>query len=181
MEIPTETKKLIQQKVGEIRQRYPDAQAACLPALHVAQGHLNYVSDDVLGLVGEILALPVAYVQGVATFYTMYNKAQVGKYHLQLCTNVSCMLRGGEQLLAGLEGYLGIKAGQTSPDGIFTLAEVECLAACGTAPVLQVNDKYYENMDLDQAKALIERLRAKAEATSVGEGEPTPNANAPAA
>lgn len=181
MEIPTETKKLIQQRVAEIRQRYPDAQAACLPALHVAQGHLNYVSDEVLGMVAELLSLPVSYVQGVATFYTMYNKAEVGKYHLQLCTNVSCMLRGAEKLLSGLEEHLGIKAGQTTGDGLFTLAEVECLAACGTAPVLQINDKYYENMDLDQAKALIEGLRDKAGATSAGSGQPTPNADAPAA
>jgi NADH-quinone oxidoreductase subunit E len=181
MEIPTETKKLIEQRVAEIRQRYPDAQAACLPALHVAQGHVNYVSEDVLELVAEMLSLPTAYVQGVATFYTMYNKASVGRYHLQLCTNVSCLLHGAQELLAGLEDHLGIKTGQTTKDGMFTLAEVECLAACGTAPVLQVNDKYYEEMDLEQAKTLIERLRAKADSTSIGEGEPTPNASVPAA
>ena len=162
MEIPAETKTLIQKRIGEIRQQYPEAQAACLPALHVAQDHLNYVSDDVLDLVAETLTLPTAFVQGVATFYTMYNQRQVGKYHLQLCTNVSCMLMGAEELLMGLEKHLGVKAGETTKDGLFTLTEVECLAACGTGPVLQVNDLYHENMDLDAAKVLIEELRGLA-------------------
>lgn len=181
MELPTETRKIIEQQVAEIRGHYPDSRAACLPALHVAQAHLNFVSLDALELVSEILSLPLSYVQGVATFYTMYNAKKVGRYHLQLCTNVSCMLRGGEELLSGMEEHLGIKAGQTTKDGLFTLAEVECLAACGTAPVLQVNDKYYEEMDLDQAKALIERLRQATASSSPSDGAPTPNADVPSA
>jgi NADH-quinone oxidoreductase subunit E len=181
MEIPTETKNLIQQRIGEIRQHYPEAQAACLPALYVCQDHLNHVSKDVLDLVAETLELPVAYVQGVATFYTMYNQKAVGRYHLQLCTNVSCLLNGAEELLAGLEEHLGIKSGQTTEDRLFSLNEVECLAACGTAPVLQVNDKYYEEMDLDAAKKLLDELKAKAGSDSRGEGEPRPNAEVPEA
>lgn len=173
MEIPTETKNLIEKRIGEIRQHYPDAQAACLPALHVAQEHLNYVTDDVLDLVAETLTLPGAFVQGVATFYTMYNKRQVGKYHLQLCTNVSCMLEGAEELLLGLEKHLGIKAGETTSDGTFTLDEVECLAACGTGPVLQINDRYHEAMDLDKAIQLLDELKSKSEARDIA----TPNAD----
>jgi len=172
MEIPTETKNLIQKRIGEIRQQYPEAQAACLPALHVAQEHLNYVSDDVLDLVADTLTLPPAFVQGVATFYTMYNKRKVGKYHLQLCTNVSCMIEGAEELLIGLEKYLGVKAGETTPDGVFTLDEVECLAACGTGPVLQINDKYHEGMDLEKATALLDKLKTKSESRDIA----TPNA-----
>ncbi len=173
MEIPTETKNLIQKRIGEIRTQYPDAQAACLPALHVAQEHLNYVTDDVLDLIADTLTLPGAFVQGVATFYTMYNKRQVGKYHLQLCTNVSCMLEGAEELLLDLEKHLGIKAGETTSDGLFTLDEVECLAACGTGPVLQINDKYHESMDLDKATKLLDELKSKSEARDIA----TPNAD----
>lgn len=173
MEIPTETKNLIQKRIGEIRQQYPEAQAACLPALHVAQEHLNYVSDDVLDLIADTLTLPSAFVQGVATFYTMYNKRKVGKYHLQLCTNVSCMLEGAEELLIGLEKHLGIKAGETTSDGVFTLDEVECLAACGTGPVLQINDKYHETMDLEKAAALLDKLKSKSESRDIA----TPNAD----
>jgi NADH-quinone oxidoreductase subunit E len=173
MEIPTETKNLIQKRIGEIRQQYPEAQAACLPALHVAQQHLNYVSDDVLDLVADTLTLPSAFVQGVATFYTMYNTRTVGRYHLQLCTNVSCMLEGAEELLMGLEKHLGIKAGETTSDGVFTLDEVECLAACGTGPVLQINDKYHETMDLEKAIALLDDLKSKSESRDIA----TPNAD----
>ncbi len=173
MEIPTETKNLIQKRIDEIRQQYPEAQAACLPALHIAQEHLNYVSDDVLDLVADTLKLPPSFVQGVATFYTMYNKRKVGRYHLQLCTNVSCMLEGAEELLMGMEEHLGIKAGETTSDGVFTLQEAECLAACGTGPVLQINDKYHESMDLKKAIALLDDLKNKSESRDLA----TPNAD----
>ncbi len=181
MEIPAETKKLIQTRIGEIRQKYPEAQAACLPALYVCQDSLNYISDDVLDLVADTLELPSAFVQGVATFYTMYNKKAVGRYHLQLCTNVSCLLNGAEELLDGIESHLGIKNGQTTKDGLFSLNEVECLAACGTAPVLQVNDKYYEEMTLEKVKSLLDGHKTKAKDAPKGDGDPTPNAEVPEA
>ncbi len=171
MEIPTETKNLILKRIAEIQTQYPDAQAACLPALHVAQDHVSYVTDDVLDLVADTLTLPPAFVQGVATFYTMYRKRRVGRYHLQLCTNVSCMLEGAEDLLAGLESHLGIGAGETTPDGMFTLDAVECLAACGTGPVLQINDRYHESMTLEKAVKLLDALKSGRDSSDL----PTPN------
>ena len=180
MDIPAETRTRIQQRIAEIRKRYPEAQAACLPALYVAQDHLNYISDEALALVAESLDIPKAFVQGVATFYTMYNKKPVGRYHLQLCTNVSCMLSGAESVLAGLADHLGIQVGETTSDGLFTLSEVECLAACGSGPVLQVNNRYYEQVDLEKAKQIVEELRAQGDAAPAGDAAPTPNAAPPA-
>jgi NADH-quinone oxidoreductase subunit E len=160
MHIPTETTSIIQQKIGDARGRYPEARAACLPSLHLVQEHLGYVSAEAVDLVAAALDLPPSFVQGVATFYSMYQKRPIGRYHLQLCTSVSCGLNGAEELWKGLQSYLGIGKGETSPDG-FTLTEVECLAACGSGPVLQVNDTYHEHMDLAKAKALIDELRAR--------------------
>lgn len=180
MDIPAETKTRIQQRIEEIRKRYPEAQAACLPALYVAQDHLNYISDEALALVADALAIPKAFVQGVATFYTMYNKKPVGLYHLQLCTSVSCMLSGAETVLEGLADYLGIQKGETSSDGLFTLSEVECLAACGSGPVLQVNNHYYEHVDLEKAKQIVDELKARGAETPAAEEAPAPNAAPPA-
>jgi len=180
MDIPAETKTQIQQRIEEVRKRYPEAQAACLPALYVAQDHLNYISDEALAVVAESLGLPQAFVQGVATFYTMYYSKPVGTYHLQLCTNVSCMLSGAETVLDGLAEYLGINKGETTSDGLFTLSEVECLAACGSGPVLQVNNRYYEHVDLEKAKRIVDELRAQGAKAPASEEAPAPNAAPPA-
>ncbi len=143
----------------EIRARYPNNRACTLPFLHYAQDKFGYVSEDVIKLVAETLKLPVAYVLSVATFYTMYNKKPVGKYHLQICTNISCSLLGARRLVDKLEEILGIKPGETTEDGMFTLTEVECLGSCGTAPVIQVNERYFENLDEKKVEDLIESLR----------------------
>lgn len=145
-------------KIEEIKKRYPTSQAALLPVLWVAQEQFKWISEDVMRYVAELLGLPYNYVYGVVTFYTMYNKKPVGKYHIQVCTNVSCMLRGAYENLEYLQRRLGIKVGQTTPDMKFTLTEVECLGSCGTAPVIQVNDDYYENMEREKLEKLIEQL-----------------------
>ena len=147
------------EKLRAIVGRYPDKMAACLPALHLAQQEFGTTSAEVCDAVARELGLPPAHVWGVATFYTMYNKQPVGKYHVQVCTNVSCMLLGGYGVLRHLERVLGVRAGQTTADGKFTLAEVECLAACGTAVCIQVNEEYSEGMDAAKAERLIEELR----------------------
>jgi NADH-quinone oxidoreductase E subunit len=149
-------------RIPAILSRYPTKQAATLPLLWLVQEEFGWVSEEAMTLVAETLGLPASHVFGVATFYTMYNKRPVGKYHVQVCTNVSCMLCGGNDTLRRFEQVLRIKVGQTTADNLFTLSEVECLAACGGAPAVQVNDKYYEPVGPDQVDSLVAKLRAEA-------------------
>ncbi len=149
-------------RVDRIVSLYPNNMAACLPLLYVAQDQFGHLSPEAMDLVAETLELAPSHVYGVATFYTMYNKKPVGQFHVQACTNVSCMLCGAYDVMTKLEQVLGIKRGQTSKDGLFTLTEVECLAFCGTAPVVQVNDDIHELVSPDKVEGLIKELRAKA-------------------
>lgn len=137
--------------------RYPNAMAACLPALHLAQRDFGTLSQDVVDLVARTLSLSPAHVWGVATFYTMYNKKPVATYHLQVCTNVSCMLHGGYELLRLCQ------AAASEYPKLFSVSEVECLAACGTAVCIQVNDDYHERMDVEKTRELIAKLTAGAQ------------------
>jgi NADH-quinone oxidoreductase E subunit len=148
-----------QQRIAQIRSRYPDPQAACLPVLHLAQDELGYISDEAIDLVAAALGLSPAHVWGVATFYTMYHRHPMGKHTLMMCTNVSCMLRGGYDVLHALEAKLGIKAGQNSPDGEFTLIEEECLAACADAPCMIAGEKYFLNLTPEKAIAALDEIK----------------------
>jgi len=109
----------------------------------------------------ELLGISEEQVLGVVTFYTMFNTKPIGKYHLQVCTNVSCMLKGAYDLLKKLEKELNIKKGETTSDGLFTISEVECLGSCGTAPVVQINEDYYENLNEEKLLQIIQELRNK--------------------
>ncbi|NOZ12403.1 MAG: NADH-quinone oxidoreductase subunit NuoE [Acidobacteria bacterium] len=146
-------------EIEAICHRYPDRKAATLPTLHFAQKKFGYISDDAVRVVAESLGLPVAHVLGVATFYTMYNKKPVGKYHIQVCTNISCALLGSREIFRHLSRKLGIKAGETTEDNLFTLQEVQCLGSCGTAPTIQINEKYFENMTVEKVDKLVESLK----------------------
>ncbi|MCC6746144.1 MAG: NAD(P)H-dependent oxidoreductase subunit E [Deltaproteobacteria bacterium] len=148
-----------QARIAKILARYPNKMAACLPLLWLAQEEFGHVGPDAQALVAATLDLPASHVYGVVTFYTMYNQKPVGKYHVQVCTNVSCMLCGGYDTLGAFERKLGIRCGETTPDGLFTLAEVECLAACGGAPAVQINDRYYEPVTPETVDALVDALR----------------------
>ncbi len=141
-----------------IRSRYPDREAAILPALHLAQREFGYVSDEAIEYVATLLGFTPARIEGVATFYTMYNRKPVGKYHLQICRNISCSLLGAEHLIEHVSRKLGVHPGETTPDGKFTLSAVECLGSCGTAPVMQVNDDYHESLTEERIDALLDRL-----------------------
>jgi NADH-quinone oxidoreductase E subunit len=145
-------------RVREIIGRYPTRRAAIMPVLWLAQREFGWLSAAVQEHVAAILELPLSWVSGVASFYSMYYKKPVGRYHVQVCTNVSCMLRGSDEIVCTLEERLGIRLGETTPDGRFTLDEVECLASCGTAPMMQVNEAYHERLDRDRTLELIERL-----------------------
>jgi NADH-quinone oxidoreductase E subunit len=146
-------------QVETIRSRYPSAQAACLPLLHLAQDEFGFISDEAIDLVANTLGLPPAHVWGVTTFYTMYHRHPTGKHTLMVCTNVSCMLRGGYEVLHALEQHLGIKAGQNSPDAEFTLIEEECLAACADAPCMIAGEKYFLRLTPEVAIKALEEVK----------------------
>jgi len=138
--------------------KYPVKRAAIMPALWLAQREFGHLSAEVQQYVADLLGFPLAWVSGLASFYTMYYKKPIGKYHLQVCTNVSCMLRGSDDVLRVIEDRLKVGLGQTTADGKFSLDEVECLASCGTAPMMQVNEDYHENLTPRSTLELIERL-----------------------
>lgn len=145
---------------AEIVARYPRPRSAMLPLLHLAQQQHGHVTDDAMREVAELCEVTPAEVKGTATFYEMFKFGPVGKYLVNVCTNISCQLLGGEELLAHAEATLGVKAGGTTADGMFTLEEVECIAACTEAPCLQVNYRYRHRVDSDSFDALIGELRA---------------------
>jgi len=147
-------------KIEDIKSRYPYAQASLLPVLWMVQEKEGWISEDSMKHAGDLLNVPYEHVLGVVTFYTMFNKKPRGKYHLQICTNVSCMLRGGYELFRHAAEKLGISNNETTADGMFTIEEVECLGSCGTAPMMQVNNReYYENLDLEKFSAIIEKFK----------------------
>jgi NADH-quinone oxidoreductase E subunit len=139
--------------------RYPTRRAALMPTLWLAQREFGWLSLPAQEYVAELMELPLAWVTSVASFYTMYWKAPRGRWHLQVCRNLSCQLRGAGGVQRALEGRLGIHDGERTADGRFSLEEVECLASCDTAPVLQINNsEYHERVDVAGALALVERL-----------------------
>lgn len=148
-----------EQKIADICRHYPNTQAACLPVLHLAQDEFGYISPEVMDLVAGRLNLPTSHVYGVATFYTMYHHEPCGKRVLMMCTNVSCMLTGGYETLRKLEERLGIKAGQTTADGEFTLIEEECLAACADAPAMICGERYFLRLTADKVDGALAECR----------------------
>jgi NADH-quinone oxidoreductase E subunit len=148
----------VRAEVAEAISHYPVRRSAVLPLLWIAQRTWGWVSPAALRLVADTLELPAPDVFGVATFYTMFNLAPVGRHHLQVCMTLSCSLMGADRLFKHLEHKLGVGHGQTTPDGRFTLRRVECLAACGGGPCMQVNLDYHENLDEKKVDALLEKL-----------------------
>jgi len=145
-------------KVEDLRKRYPTSQAALLPVLWIVQEQEGWISEDMMRHIGLLLNLPFGHVLGVVTFYTMYNSSPKGKYHIEICTNVSCMLRGSDKILEAVEHRCGAKPGQTSADGKWTVSEVECMGACGGAPMLAIGEEYYENLTPEKTERLLESL-----------------------
>ncbi|HEX6926228.1 MAG TPA: NAD(P)H-dependent oxidoreductase subunit E [Longimicrobiaceae bacterium] len=147
------------ERLEKILSRYPDRQAALLPTLHMAHEIRGHISPETMDEVARKLELPPAYVRGVATFYTMYNLRPVGRYLIQVCTNISCNLCGGEEVMEAFLEATGTEAGEVSADGRFTVIEVECLGACGFPTVVQINDRYYENVKPGDVPAILEKLK----------------------
>lgn len=151
----------LRQQIRALVGLYPHARSAIMPALHLVQANTagHYLSRETLRAVAECLQVPPVTVLELSTFYSLFNNEPVGRYHLQLCTNISCMLRGAEQLKAHLEQQLGIQSGETSADGLFTLSSVECLGACEQAPMLQLNEEYHGYLDEQLLDQLISNAR----------------------
>jgi len=148
-----------QKKVEELRKRYPTSQALVLPVLWMVQEQEGYISEDSMKYVATLLHIPFGHILGVVTFYAMFQKKPVGKHHIEVCTNVSCMLRGSGKILEHIEQRLSISTGETSPDKKWTLSEAECMGSCGNAPMLAIGDEYYENLTLEKIDKLIDNLK----------------------
>jgi len=147
------------QKINAVIAKYPVRRSALIPALHLAQEEAGYITSDVVREFAGIFELAPNEIYEVVSFYTMLFKAPVGKYVLQVCTNISCLLCNSEGIMDHLQKRLGIKPGETTPDNRFTLLEVECLASCGTAPVVQINDDYHENLTPEKLDLILDSLK----------------------
>jgi len=144
----------------EIISRYPLPKSALIPLCHLAQEQDGYLTEEAMAHIAELVNVTPAEVLGTASFYEMFKMEPVGKYMINICTNISCQLMGGEELLAHAEDKLGIRPGQTTSDGLFTIEDVECIAACTEAPCLQVNYRYEHRISNQQFDQLIDDLRS---------------------
>ena len=140
---------------------YPRKRSALIPMLLLAQKEQGYVSQQAMEYIASILELSATDVESTLTFYTLLRRKPAGKYHLLICTNLSCMLRGSDDIEACVKRKLGVELGQVTPDGLFSAIEFECLGSCTTAPVIQVNGEFHENLDVPKVEVLIDELRKR--------------------
>ncbi|MEA3373252.1 MAG: NAD(P)H-dependent oxidoreductase subunit E [Campylobacterota bacterium] len=147
------------EKIEALKKRYPSPKALSLPCLWMAQYQEGMISLEAIEEIGKLTDTPPMEIYRVATFYTMFNLEEVGKYHIQLCKTLSCALCGKAEMLDHLKKRLDINVGESSEDGRYTLTQVECLGSCGTAPVMQINDRYYENLTPEKIDDILKELR----------------------
>jgi len=155
---------LTEESQNDIREkvsRYPSGKSAILLALTIACRQHGYLNNEIYKEISQVIGVPYVEIAEAATFYTLFPKNPVGKYLIQVCHNISCALLGADSLVAYLEEKLGIKKGETTPDNLFTLITVECLGSCATAPMMQINRKYYENLTHEKVDRILEELKAK--------------------
>lgn len=145
-------------KIRAAVQKYPFPRAAVMELLYLGQSQNGYISQEVMNEVASLLNMDPVDVLSVVTFYTMYHQKQPGRHHIQVCTNVSCMLRGGYELLSEVEKKLGIKKNDVTADGKFSIEEVECMGSCGTAPMIAVNEDFYENLTKEKISEILDSL-----------------------
>ena len=148
-------------EIDDLVSRYPSLQPALIPVLHVCQEQAGWIGDDVVAWVSRRLDLSPAHVKGVVTFYTLFNQAPVGRHQVWVCRTLPCALRGAEGILAHCEKRLGVHAGETTKDGAVTLRTAECLASCGTAPMMQVDKAYHENLTAERVDEILTGLGAQ--------------------
>lgn len=149
------------QRIRDLEGKYPQARSALLPALHVAQNELGWLSREAMEEVGALLGVEPDQVEEVASFYTMYYKQPVGTYVMEVCKTLPCSILGADEIIEYISHKLGIAPGETTADGMFTLFRVECLAACHRAPVMQLNHRYFQDLTAEKVDALIEAARAQ--------------------
>ena len=145
-------------EMTEILSRYPTRRAACIPVLHLCQDQEGYVSEEAMTFVAHELDISPAQVKGVVTFYTLFNTAPVGRHQVWICRTLSCALRGAEDIISHCEKRLGVHVGETTRDGKVTLRTAECLASCGTAPMMQIDKRYYENLSPSEVDGILDRI-----------------------
>ncbi len=146
-------------KIDLLKARYQKPQSVVLAALWMLQDEQGWISEEGMKEVADLLGMPYHDVFGVVTFYTMYNKRPVGRHKIEVCTNVSCMIKNSDRILQHIQERLKIGVGETTPDKRFTLVEAECLGACGGAPAMQVGDTYYENLDTTTIDTILDELK----------------------
>ena len=147
------------QRIEKLKLRYQSPQSVVLEALWMWQEEHGWISEEGMKYVADILGVPHHHVYGVVTFYTMFNTNPVGRHKIEVCTNVSCLLRNSDRIMRHLEQSLKIRCGETTGDKRFTLVEAECLGSCGTAPMMQVGDEYYENLDETRVDKILAELK----------------------
>ncbi len=145
--------------IEELKKRYPTTQALVLPVLWMVQEEYGYISEEAMKYVAKLLNVTYGHILGVVTFYTMYHPEPIGKHHIEVCTNVSCMLRGSDTIVSHLEQRLGVRIGETSKDMKWTLSEVECMGSCGTAPMLALGEEYHEDLTIEKVDKILEALK----------------------
>ncbi|KAG5983529.1 NADH:ubiquinone oxidoreductase 24 [Claviceps digitariae] len=177
-DIPFKFNKENEAVMAEILKRYPEQykKAAVMPLLDLGQRQHGFTSISVMNEVARLLDMPPMRVYEVASFYTMYNRTPVGKFFIQACTTTPCQLGGcgSDVIVKAIKEHLGIKQGETTPDGLFTFIEVECLGACVNAPMIQINDDYYEDLTPSTVVKLLEALKASASDASASKKVPKP-------
>lgn len=140
---------------------YPQKRSALIPLLLLAQKEQGYVSMEAMEYIAGIIGISASEVESTMTFYTMLRRKPMGKYHMYICTNLACMLNGSDEIEACVKRKLGVDLGQVTPDGLFSAIEFECLGSCTTAPAIQVNGEFHENLDVPKVEALIDELRKR--------------------
>ncbi len=148
-----------ERKLAEILTRYPTKMAACIPLLHLCQEQNGFIDEPVMHYVSHKLDLSPAHVEGVVSFYTLFNRAPVGRHQVWVCRTLPCALRGSDGIVSHCEKKLGIKVGETTSDGAVTLRSAECLASCGTAPMMQVDKEYFENLTPEKVDSILDGLK----------------------
>jgi len=146
-------------RIEAARKKYPTALAAVMDTVYIAQEQNGFISNEVMEEIASVLGIDKVNVLSVVTFYTMYHTKPMGKYHVQVCTNVSCMLRGAYEIWDGVKDKLGLDHMQVSSDGKYSLEEVECMGACGYAPMIAVNEDYFENLSKEKVDEILESLK----------------------
>ncbi|HEX4498707.1 MAG TPA: NADH-quinone oxidoreductase subunit NuoE [Thermoanaerobaculia bacterium] len=147
-------------EITELRKRYPTAEALTLPALHIAQREWEgWLPDEAIAAVAAELDLPIAKVFGVVTFYDLYHQKPVGRHRIRVCTNLSCQLRGSDEIMEALQQELGVGEDEVTPDGRCSYIHFECLGSCDTAPMMMIDEEYHENLTPNRTKQIVKELK----------------------